>query len=241
MSNLSDTGERMIPTSDKEISFVFERHRFAYRYISRFIKNCSVVDVGCGTGYGCKILSVNARFVLGIDYDSGALNYCKKNFSSQNIYFTQMNAEFLGLKPIFDAAVSFQVIEHIANPCDFIEELKKTVKTNGRIFITTPNVPKVKQSKQRNPYHQNEFDYNQFTDLISRTFLSFDIVGIVYKSQNLGRSIIQKLPFYRWGVIFKRNSKVKKLANHLLNMTEFQVTDADLDKSMDLLAVCKNL
>ena len=241
MPNLSDTGERMIPVSDKEISFVFARHRFAYQYISRFVKNCSVIDVGCGTGYGCRMISESARFVLGIDYDHGAINYCKNNYSSQNIYFTRMNAESLGLKHIFDAAVSFQVIEHIAHPVDFIKELKKTVKSNGRIIISTPNVPKIKQSKQRNPYHQNEFDYQQFTDLISRAFLSFDIVGIVYKSQNLGRNIVQKLPFYRWGVIFKRNSKVKKLANHLFNLTEFKVIGTDLDKSMDLLAVCKNL
>jgi SAM-dependent methyltransferase len=84
-TTLADTGERMIPPSDKEISFVFARHRFAYQYVSQFVKDSAVVDIGCGTGYGCKLLSERARFVCGIDYDFSALSYCKSNFSGKNI------------------------------------------------------------------------------------------------------------------------------------------------------------
>lgn len=238
---LSNTGERIVPPSDEEISFVFARHRFAYQYSSQFVKDCTVVDIGCGTGYGCKILSEHARFVLGIDYDCDSLDYCKNNFCSRNIYYAQMNADFLGLKRFFDVAVSFQVIEHVLDAHDFIKQLKEIVKPNGKIFISTPNFQKSGQPNRRNPFHQHEFDYNQFHDLINEEFSSFDILGVVYESQNLARRIIQRLPCYRWGIFLKRRSKIKKLANRMFHLTKFRVTDDDLEKSMDLLAVCENL
>ncbi len=49
---LKDTGERIIPTEDGELSLVYSRHRFAYEYASTFVENKTVLDVGCGTGYG---------------------------------------------------------------------------------------------------------------------------------------------------------------------------------------------
>ena len=53
---LDDTGERMIPTAEGETSFVFARHRFAYEQARTFVGGKSVLDIGCGTGYGCRIL-----------------------------------------------------------------------------------------------------------------------------------------------------------------------------------------
>lgn len=237
---LADTGERMIPPLDEEISFVFARHRFAYQYVSQFVKGCSVADIGCGTGYGCKLLAGQARFVCGIDYDFGALSYCKNIFGSSNIYYAQMNAMSLGLKRVFDMAISFQVIEHMADVHCFVEQLKQIVKPGGKLFISTPNVPISRQSNHGNPFHQNEMDYHQFRDLLRTKFSSFYILGIFYESNNLFRRVIQKLPFYRWGARLKRRNKIKMLANRVLDLTKFRITDDDLPRSMDLIAVCQN-
>jgi 2-polyprenyl-3-methyl-5-hydroxy-6-metoxy-1,4-benzoquinol methylase len=100
-AELRDTGERIIPTAEKEVSFVFERHKFAYTYALNFVDNKKVLDVGCGTGYGCKILSQRAKMIWGIDYDEEAIAYCKKFYSGENIFYAQMDNNCLGFQNHF--------------------------------------------------------------------------------------------------------------------------------------------
>ncbi|MBN1349409.1 class I SAM-dependent methyltransferase, partial [candidate division KSB1 bacterium] len=109
---LKDDGERIIPTKPGEISFVYARHKFAYQYAQNFVENKTVLDVGCGTGYGSKILSEKATYVHGIDYDSDAINYCKQHYSGSNIEFYQADATKFAGERKFDVAVCFQAIEH---------------------------------------------------------------------------------------------------------------------------------
>lgn len=73
---LVDTGERMIPTHKGEVSVVFARHQFASNFAQRFASGKNVLDLGCGTGYGCKVLAGVANRVLGIDQDADAIAYC---------------------------------------------------------------------------------------------------------------------------------------------------------------------
>jgi SAM-dependent methyltransferase len=239
-STLADTGERIIPPSEEEVSFVFARHRFAYQYAAGFVKDCMVVDIGCGTGYGCRMLAEHARFVCGIDYEYHALSYSQRNFGAPNVHYVQMNAIRLGLRRGFDVAVCFQVIEHLSDVDGFLSQLKRIVKPDGRILISTPNVPKDRQARPTSPFHESEMDSDQFGDLIGRNFSDFDILGVVYERRNTLRTAIQKLPFYRWGLLLKRTSGIKKLANRVMDLTSFRVTDKDLERSMDLLAVCRN-
>lgn len=232
----------MIPPSNEEISFVFARHHFAYRHILSSVKNCVVADIGCGAGYGCKLLSEQARLICGIDYDFNAVRYSKNNFNGPNICYVQMNAVALGLQRVFDVAVSFQVIEHMVDVHDFVAQLKKIVKPGGTIFISTPNVLGAKPSRGNagNRFHRNEMDYYEFRDLMMKKFSSCNIFGVSYELDNRFRDLIQKLPFYHWGTFLKRTSKIKKLINHTLDLTKFRITDTDLAKSMDLLAICQN-
>ena len=112
-SRLEDTGERILPTEQGEISYVFSRHKFAYAYARQYARAKRVLDVGCGTGYGCKILSEVAQSVVGIDYNAEAISFCREHFSGSNISFMQTDAAKLSFREEFDLAVSFQVIEHM--------------------------------------------------------------------------------------------------------------------------------
>lgn len=236
---LIDTGERIIPPSDEEISFVFARHRFAYEYVCQYVADCVVAVIGCGTGYGCRMLSEQARCVYGIDHDFSALRYSRVNYGAPNIMYAQMSAAALGLAARFDVVVSFQVIEHMPDLRRFVEQLKMITKAGGLIFISTPNVAKPCRSRQGSPFHQNEMNYQQFFHLINTSFSSFEILGVAYSSESPLRSAIQKLPCYRLGARLRRNSKIKKLVNRTLDLTKFRIVDLNLEKSLDLLAGCR--
>lgn len=239
---LDDTGERMIPPREGEISVVFSRHKFVYQYVKQYVVGKDVLDIGCGTGYGCKILAEDANYVLGIDYSEKAIEYCKTHFDAPNIDFQRNDATELALEKKFDIAVSFQVIEHMRDVEDFIDRMKQSVKVNGLIFITTPNAKKedFDNHKAENPFHFNEMNYGQFERLLSSKFQTYRILGIGNSSKNRLRSLIQKIPFYqKIGLLLKRGSKIKKVANKAMDLTHFRVVEERVgEESADLFAIC---
>lgn len=239
---LADTGERMIPTGEGEVSVVFSRHQFAYRYARQFVRDKNVLDVGCGTGYGCKILAEQANRVLGIDHDASAVEYCRRHYGAPNVDFQHLDVTSLNLNDKFDVAVSFQVIEHVRDTDDFVRRIRSAVKVGGLILISTPNVKTMHPSGDRNPFHFSEMNYEEFTELMERHFDDYRILGIGYQSGNWLRSIVQKLPFYRrLGLLIRRESKVKALAAKAMDATRFDVLDERItDQAIDLLAVCTN-
>ncbi len=236
-----DTGERILPTEDGEISFVFSRHKFAYKSIQKYVKDKTVIDIGCGTGYGSYILAEQAKTVLGIDNNIEAITYCKHQFSASNIDYIQMDGSSLKLNQQFDIAVTFQAIEHFVDLDGFIDQLKHVVKPNGTIYISTPNVRKSQKETSKNPYHFNDMNYTQFKRLISGKFTNFELMGVAYASKNKFRSILGKTPFYKWGRIFKRKSGIKKIANKVMDLSSFKIINSNLeDKAADFLVRCVN-
>lgn len=238
---LQDTGERIIPPKEGEVSFVYERHKFTYFFATQYVENKQVLDVGCGTGYGCKILAEKAYFVYGIDYNFDALKYCREFFSAPNICYSQMDSNCLSFgKSSFDVEVTFQVIEHMSDVNAFLRELKRVVKPGGYIIISTPNRPKPLRSKSVNPFHENEMDFEDFQDLMETHFTIFQVFNVQYDSNNWFRTIVQGLPIYKLGIHLKRKSPVKKIANRMLNLSKFKVTEKNCESAMDFLAVCDN-
>jgi 2-polyprenyl-3-methyl-5-hydroxy-6-metoxy-1,4-benzoquinol methylase len=241
ITELVDTGERMIPPTNNEISFVFARHQFAYQHARQLVEGKAVIDVGCGTGYGCKILAQKAQHVHGIDYNADAIAYCRKFYGAPNISYFQMEAASLEFAPMFDVGVSFQVIEHMVDAGGFIERMKRIVKPMGMILISTPNVRTPSAQGGKNPFHFTEMNYDQFYQLLGAKFSSFEVLGITYASRNILRHLLQTLPFYHWGKILKRKSKIKKLADGVLDLTAFKIINSNVaNEAMDLLAVCQN-
>lgn len=241
MVEIEDSGERILPARHGEISVVFSRHKFAYDYVQQFVGNKTVIDIGCGTGYGCKIFAEKAQFIYGIDYHEEAITYCKKHYPAPNIKYIQMDANAIQFGRQFDLAVSFQVIEHMPNLAIFISQLKQVVKPNGMIFITTPNVKRPNRGEEQNPFHFNEMNYTKFEKLMGDNFSSFEIFGVAYASPNKMRLVVAKLPFYKWGKRLKRKSGLKKIATRVLGLTNFKVIRANVEReSADFLAVCHN-
>ncbi len=239
---LSDTGERMIPTNPGEISIVFSRHQFAYRYARQFADDEEVLDAGAGTGYGARLLGETAKNVLGIDYSPEAVAYSTTHYSAPNIKYTRANIEDLDFVSQFDVAVSFQVIEHLKDPSDFLSRLRRAVRPGGLILITTPNVKGKANHRHGNKFQVNEMRYDEFNELLEKHFASFQLLGIVHGKANPVVRFLRALPIYGLGRRLKRTSLIKKAANQILDLTTFQVIDRDVArKGVDLLAICRNI
>ncbi len=240
-SKLNDTGERMIPAGEGEVSYVFARHKFAYECVRPQVAGKRVLDIGCGTGYGCAILSETASFVQGIDYSAEAISYCNTHYASGAVAFRHLPVEEMTFHHEFDAAVSFQVIEHLADTNRFLSRVSDAVRPGGIIFLTTPNVRRPEQGTSDNPFHQNEMNYEQLRTFLSNHFSSFELLGIGYRSSSALRTFLQSTPFYRLGKYLNRGNPIKKIADSAMHLTSFSVLRANVARdAIDLFAICTN-
>lgn len=101
---------------------------------------CKILDFGCGEGALSQRLSDLGFSVVAVDMNA-------KDFKAKNVEFKQIDfnnreevESFLNENyENFDAVLGIEIIEHIHNPWQYIDDLMKMVKRGGLILITTPN------------------------------------------------------------------------------------------------------
>ena len=176
-TNIKFTGERFVP-GYPELIHLYQEHIIRYLFASQFTKKKTVLDAGCGTGYGSFFIAKNgARKVIGIDISDEAITYSKNNFSAANIEFQKGDCCKTGFPDSsFDVIIAFELIEHLEQYEDFIKEMGKILKKDGIIILSTPN--KLTYNSV-NPFHFHEFTENELNELLSK---NFEHVSIFYQT-----------------------------------------------------------
>lgn len=123
-------------------------------YMRRFIDsaplftipdNARVLDCDCRTGNGTVFFQKKyptARFsciAMAKSFEQRALS----NFQQHNIHadvhvMTQIQQPFDD--EAFDVILTYETLEHVPWPTDFIQELARLLRPNGTLVLTTPNV-----------------------------------------------------------------------------------------------------
>jgi len=97
-------------------NLVYQEHLARYNFVMKFVKDKFILDLGCGIGDGTYNLSLEANKMVGIELDIDRLKYALDDFANSNLKYLVMDGCFLGFKDnLFDAVVSFEVIEHLEN------------------------------------------------------------------------------------------------------------------------------
>ena len=100
-----------------------------------------VLDDGCGGGGMCVSLAEETDRVTGIDLDArfgdaGTRLSREKNVS--NLAFSQADGTALPFgQASFDLVISHSVIEHVAEPAEYLREAKRTLRPGGLMFLQT--------------------------------------------------------------------------------------------------------
>ena len=116
------TGERFIPWGMGERAWMAQDHLARYGWAARFAANRRVVDLGCGTGYGSYILSMVARFVLGLDVCAETVSHAERTFANRVCQFWQANIERDHIPPA-ELYVCFECLEHLERPGELVARL----------------------------------------------------------------------------------------------------------------------
>src|SRR6185436_20367656 len=99
-----------------------------------------VLDIACGEGYGVNLLSHNSKFVFGVDIDSQVISHASTKYKQSNVKFIPGSATQIPL-PDFsvDVVTSFETLEHLEDHTTMMSEIKRVLKLNGILIISTPD------------------------------------------------------------------------------------------------------
>ena len=116
-------------------------------------KDMKLLEIGCSAGMFLFHVKDLVKQVTGLDYDSNSANFTSEKCSCKT--FTT-DLDETGLKENnFDIICAFQVLEHVKNPTEFLNKVKKYLKPNGIIFIEVPNLNDVLIHAYDLPNHYN--------------------------------------------------------------------------------------
>jgi SAM-dependent methyltransferase len=178
-TDLPLTGERTVPGIAEE-NYWFRRHEAAYLFAAPLVEARSVLEVGCGEGYGTALLARSARRILGVDYDAltaahASATYPQARFVRANLAALPVPSESV------DIVATLQVIEHVWNHDEFVRECLRVLRPGGRLLVTTPNRLTFSPGldKPVNPFHTKEFTAAELVELLTANgFVIEQVAGL---------------------------------------------------------------
>lgn len=235
------TGERTVPGIPHE-NYWFRRHEAAYLFLAPWVAGRSVLEVGCGEGYGTDLLSRSAEQVVGIDYDGltvahAAAAYPQARFLRANLAAVPLRSEAV------DAVVSLQVIEHVWHHAQYLAECRRVLRPGGLLAITTPNRLTFSPGLDEpvNPFHTKEFTAAELTELVAACgFVVESTLGL-----HAGPRIQAFDRSYGTFVGAQLASGPHAWPDRLLrdvvsvSAADFPVHDRDVDASLDLIVLAR--
>jgi arylsulfatase len=185
---LEFTGERYVPWADDPAMNYEHLHR--YRFVKEFIKGKKVLDLGCGEGYGSFMLSDYAYSVTGIDIADEAVRHASFKYQKENIKFIQGSMADVPIEGegLFDVVVCFEALEHMTEQDELMREVKRLLKKDGILFVSTPNKHELHSENPgyQNEFHVKELDLDEFKSLLTGNFKNISLYGQkVYPSSNI--------------------------------------------------------
>jgi GT2 family glycosyltransferase/glycosyltransferase involved in cell wall biosynthesis/SAM-dependent methyltransferase len=177
------SGERYMPTIEGETRY---EHIHRYAWCLPLVVDKAVLDIACGEGYGSAMLARAARSVVGVDVSVEAVEHASATYGNgEALRFLQGDASRIPLDDSsVDVIVSFETIEHLLPQADMIAELRRVLKPDGYLIISSPNreIYSVKLG-QNNPFHLKELNFNEFDELLKEQF-----PAVHYFGQRLARA-----------------------------------------------------
>ena len=176
------TGERLIPELQRG-ELVHAEHVARYLMAAQLAEGRRVLDAACGEGYGTAILAgAGASSAVGVDSDAAIVAHARERYGLEFATADVAALPFDG--DAFDLVVSFETIEHVAEPEAVLDELTRVLAPDGLLVISTPNKH---EYLVENEFHTRELTHEEFLELLRPRFPS---VRVLYQQNWLTSTIL---------------------------------------------------
>lgn len=168
------TGERLVPWAP-DAQTVYE-HLHRYLWAQPLMAGRRVLDLGSGEGFGAALLADRAASVSGVDIDERTVEHSRANYPG--IDFAVASATDLSAfaDSSFDAVVTFELIEHVADQEQVLAEIERVLAPGGLVVMSTPERQAYSDDRDFvNPYHERELTQDEFTILLRSSFANVSL------------------------------------------------------------------
>lgn len=158
------TPGRFVP-AQMQGELVEVEHLARYWWASALAGGRRVLDAGCGLGYGSVMLAdAGARSVTAVDVADEIVEVAREQAGDQ-VRFEVADLRSLPFgDDAFDLIICFEVIEHITDQEEALDELRRVLAPGGLIVVSSPN-PDV--NVPGNPHHVRELSPSELEQLLS--------------------------------------------------------------------------
>lgn len=246
---LALTGERTLPDVPAE-NYWFRRHLAVYGWIAGRVAGMRVIDMACGEGYGSDVLARIAAEVVGVDANPEAHEHARLRYRRSNLRFARELVETFS-EPA-DAVVFLQTIEHLRDPGAVLERFRWLVggagaggPARGVVFVSTPNVLTLAPAgapRSDNPWHVHEYRAEEFERLCRSCYADVEMFGLYHARKLRAHELALSLG---WDAVHPRLGLTKRFYDRFtpaIAASDFilrRSAEADLDRALDFLAVCR--
>src|ERR1035437_1648898 len=122
----------MLEEKDRKNKYSAQLYHYVANHID--IKGKDILEVGCGRGGGLSYINryLKPKTVTGVDLNSKAIEFCRKNYSGKNNTFIQGNAQLLKFESnSFDVVINVESSHRYNNMSKFLEEVHRVLKPGG--------------------------------------------------------------------------------------------------------------
>ena len=239
---LALTGERTLPDVPEE-NYWYRRHLVVYQWIAARVGGLRAIDMACGEGYGSNVLAAGAASVVGVDANPDAHAHARMRYRRPNLSFERDLIETFSAPA--DAVVFLQTIEHLQDPGSALEHFRELVGDGGVVYLSTPNVLTLAPKgapRSDNPWHVHEYRAHEFERLCREHFASVALFGLFHARKLRAHELALRAG---WDSVHPRLGLTERFYGWFtpaISTTDFVLRprgQADLDKALDFVAVCR--
>ena len=145
------------------------------RFLSQFKSGGRMLDIGCGPGFFLAEAKAQGWRVQGVDLSAWAKQNAHERFGIDVFQGDLAQANFQDKS--FDVIVMNDVIEHLEDPKKALREVRRILKNDGVIYISTPDIESVLSRALRakwwgiNKYHLYYFSRKTLEKMFSEAGL----------------------------------------------------------------------
>ncbi|HLA96663.1 MAG TPA: class I SAM-dependent methyltransferase [Pyrinomonadaceae bacterium] len=233
-------------------------HAARYVFALPFVEGKSVLDIACGTGYGIGLMQGQAFMVTGVDVDADAAKEAKAECNEHSAVLLAHGLRLPFTDESFDVVTSFETLEHLYERASFLAELKRVLKSDGRLILSTPNANYTKpvNGKPSNQFHIFEYAPDELRAELDAHFTVREFFGQALNDRiqippfedaqkRLSKGIGTQSRLFAWKVLNKMPIGMRERISELIWNKPFYPTEKDYDFSNEtiesspvLVAVC---
>ena len=125
----------------RRLTFLLSRYKFCSKMLAGKSK---VLEVGCGDGFGMRVVLQTVESVHGVDFDPLFIEWATKHAHKEglNCSFSTLDITKQAPPGRYEAAYSLDLIEHLEPEQEYLywENVRKVLEPNAIFIVGTPNL-----------------------------------------------------------------------------------------------------